>query len=72
MPFLRNILSTRASEQQTFGVEAIHKLPTYQLRTPSPKLLDALQIVERAGKITKKQFAEKATDNELDQCGRKG
>jgi len=59
----------KGKEQQTFGVEAIHKLPTYQLRTPSPKLLDALQIVERAGKITKKQFAEKATDMNLISVG---
>ena len=56
-------------EQQTFGVEEIHKLPTYQIRTPSPKLLSALSFIKDKGKITKKEFAELATKHNLINVG---
>ena len=55
----------KGNEQQTFGVEEIHKLPTYQIRTPSPKLLSALALVKSKGRVTKKEFAKEATDLDL-------
>ena len=59
----------RGSEQQTFGVEDIHQLPTYQIRTPNPKLLSALALVKKKGKLTKKEFAEDATNLDLISVG---
>ena len=59
----------KGSEQQTFGVEDIHQLPTYQIRTPSPKLLSALALVKKKGKLTKKEFAEDATNLNLISIG---
>ena len=59
----------KGSEQQTFGVEDIHQLPTYQIRTPSPKLLSALALVKKKGKLTKKEFAEDATNLNLINVG---
>ena len=61
----------KGNEQQTFGVEEIHKLPTYQIRTPSPKLLSALSLVKSKGRVTKKEFAEEATDLNLINVGAK-
>ena len=52
-------------EQQTFGVEEIHDLPTYQIRTPPPKLLDALSIIKAEDRITKKRLAEIADEHNL-------
>ena len=59
----------KGNEQQTIGVEEIHKLPTYQIRTPSPKLLSALSFIKDKGKITKKGFAELATKHNLINVG---
>ena len=59
----------KGSEQQTFGVEDIHQLPTYQIRTPNPKLLSALALVKKKGKLTKKEFAEDATNLDLINVG---
>ena len=59
----------KGNEQQTFGVEEIHKLPTYQIRTPSPKLLAALALVKAKGRVTKKEFAKEATDLNLISVG---
>ena len=59
----------KGSEQQTFGVEDIHQLPTYQIRTPNPKLLSALALVKKKGKLTKKEFAEDATNLNLISIG---
>ncbi len=61
----------KGNEQQTFGVEEIHKLPTYQIRTPSPKLLSALALVKSKGRVTKKEFAREATDMNLISVGAK-
>ena len=61
----------KGNEQQTIGVEEIHKLPTYQIRTPSPKLLSALALVKSKGKVTKKEFAREATDMNLISVGAK-
>jgi len=57
--------SYKGSEQQTTGVKEIHKLPTYQIRTPPEKLLTALEIIRKAGRITKKELAEVAETNRL-------
>jgi len=59
----------KGNEQQTFGVKEIHKLPTYQIRTPSPKLLSALALVKSKGRVTKKEFAKEATDLNLISVG---
>ena len=59
----------KGNEQQTFGVGDIHPLPTYQIRTPNPKLLSALALVKEKGKVTKKEFAEDATERELISVG---
>ena len=56
-------------EQQTFGVEEIHDLPTYQIRTPPPKLLEALSIIKAEDRITKKRLAEIADDHDLINVG---
>ena len=56
-------------EQQTFGVEEIHDLPTYQIRTPPPKLLDALSIIKAEDRITKKRLAEIADEHDLINVG---
>ena len=61
----------KGNEQQTIGVEEIHKLPTYQIRTPSPKLLSALALVKSKGRVTKKEFAKEATDLNLINVGAK-
>ena len=61
----------KGNEQQTIGVEEIHKLPTYQIRTPSPKLLSALALVKAKGRVTKKEFAKEATDMNLISVGAK-
>ena len=57
--------SYKGSEQQTVGVKEIHKLPTYQIRTPPTKLLAALEIIRKAHRITKKDLAEIADANRL-------
>ena len=63
-------------EQQTSGVEEIHPLPTYQMKSPPPKLLEALSIISREGKesergITKKKLAEIAQKEKLINVGAK-
>jgi len=42
---------------------------TYQIRTPSPILLDGLSIIKGKGRITKKEFAEIADENNLINVG---
>ena len=59
----------KGNEQQTFGVGDIHPLPTYQIRTPNPKLLSALALVKKKGKVTKKEFAKDATELDLISVG---
>ena len=59
----------KGKEQQTFGVEDIHNLPTYQIRTPPPKLLDALSIIKAEDRITKKRLAEIADEHDLINVG---
>ena len=58
-------------EQQTSGIEEIHQLPTYQIRTPPPKLLDALSIISGERRITKKRLSEIADAKNLINIGAK-
>ena len=57
----------KGKEQQTRGIEEITNLPTYQIRTPSQKLIDALQIIRNSEKqkITKKELARIAVERNL-------
>ena len=57
----------KGKEQQTKGIEEITNLPTYQIRTPSQKLIDTLQIIRNSEKhkITKKEFAKIAVERNL-------
>ena len=59
----------KGTQQQTTGIESIQSLPTYQIRTPSKKLLSALTLVKKKGKVTKKEFAEDATQHKLINVG---
>ena len=54
-------------KQQSFGIKDTIPLPTYEIQTPKPKLLQALKIVHDAKnqKITKKEMAEIAEEQEL-------
>ena len=54
-------------EQQSFGIKDTIPLPTYEMQTPKPKLLQALKIVHQAKnqKITKKEMAEIAEEQEI-------
>jgi len=57
----------KGKEQQTRGVEEITNLPTYQIRTPSQKLINTLQIIKNSEKqkITKKELARIAVERNL-------
>ena len=56
----------KANEQQTYGVKEIHPLPTYQMLTPKPDLLEALKIIkEHDGRIQKKVLAEEAENRKI-------
>ncbi len=57
----------KGKEQQTRGIEEITNLPTYQIRTPSQKLIDTLQIIRNSEKqkITKKELARIAVERNL-------
>jgi hypothetical protein len=56
----------KEKEQQTYGVEEIHALPTYQLLTPKPHLLAALKIIkEHDGRIQKKVLAAEAEEKKI-------
>ena len=54
-------------KQQSFGIKDTIPLPTYEIQTPKPKLLQALKIVQQAKnqKITKKEMAELAEKQEI-------
>ena len=56
----------KKGEQQTYGVEEIHELPTYQLLTPNSDLLEALKIIkEHDGRIQKKVLAVEAEEKKI-------
>jgi hypothetical protein len=56
----------KEGEQQTYGVEEIHPLPTYQLLTPKPDLLEALKIIkDHDGRIQKKVLAAEAEERKI-------
>jgi len=54
-------------KQQSFGIKDTIPLPTYEIQTPKPKLLQALKIIHDAEnqKITKKEMAEIAEEQGL-------
>ena len=56
----------KQKEQQTYGVEEIHALPTYQLLTPKPHLLAVLKIIkDHDGRIQKKVLAVEAEEKKI-------
>ncbi|KER05694.1 hypothetical protein AAA799E16_01660 [Marine Group I thaumarchaeote SCGC AAA799-E16] len=54
-------------KQQSFGIKDTIPLPTYEIQTPKPKLLQALKIIHETPnqKITKKEMAEIAEEQEI-------
>ena len=54
-------------KQQSFGIKDTIPLPTYEIQTPKPKLLQALKIIHDAKnqKMTKKEMAEIAEEQEI-------
>ena len=68
-PFYAEPKSYAAFEgkQQSFGVKDTIPLPTYEIQTPKPKLLEALKIIseQKNGKITKKEMAQIADEQEI-------
>ena len=54
-------------KQQSFGVKDTIPLPTYEIQTPKPKLLEALKIIseQKNGKITKKEMAKIADEKQI-------
>ena len=53
-------------KQQSFGVKRTIPLPAYQIQTPKAELLHALRLIkENNGKISKKEMAELAVNNNL-------
>jgi len=56
----------KGNEQQTYGVEEIYGLPTYQLLTPNKDLIEVLKIIkENGGRIQKKVLAEIAEQRKI-------
>ncbi|CAI9832316.1 conserved hypothetical protein [Nitrosopumilaceae archaeon] len=51
-------------KQQSFGLRDMHRLSTYELQTPKPKLLEALRIIasQDGQRITKKEMARLADE----------
>ena len=61
-------------EQQTYGVEEIYGLPTYQLLTPNKDLIEILKIIkENDGRIQKKETCRncRRKKNSKHQCARR-
>ena len=54
-------------KQQSFGIKDTIALPTYEIQTPQPKLLEALKIVagQPDQKITKKEMAQLAEEQRI-------
>jgi len=53
-------------KQQSSGVKNLIEVPTYEIKIPEEKHVKALKIIqEKGGKITKKEMAEIAVNNEL-------
>lgn len=53
-------------QQLSYGVKNLMQLPIYQMHTPRQELVDALKIIKKSkGKITKKELAQKAQDENL-------
>jgi len=55
-----------SGEQLSTGIKNITEVPTYEIKTPEQRHIDALRIIkENDGKITKKEMAELADSNGL-------
>jgi len=55
-----------SGEQLSTGIKNITEVPTYEIKTPEQRHIDALRIIkENSGKITKKEMAELADTNGL-------
>ena len=53
-------------KQQSLGVKSLLTLPTYEIQIPKTELISALKIIkEHKGKISKKELAELAEENDL-------
>jgi len=53
-------------KQMSYGVKNLMEIPTYEIQTPKPELVQALKIIqEQKGKIKKKEMAELAEQNNL-------
>jgi len=55
----------KADEQQTYGVKETHPLPTYQMQTPKPELIQALVIIKQHGEIKKSELADIAVKKKI-------
>ena len=53
----------KGNEQQTYGVEEIYGLPTYQLLTPNKDLIEVLKIIKENGGRIQKKFLLKLQNN---------
>jgi len=50
-----------SGKQMSYGVKNLTQVPTYEIKTPDEKLLQALKLIkDNRGKLTKKQMAELA------------
>ena len=49
----------KGNEQQTFGVEEIYKLPTYQIRTPSPSFCLHWRLLNRKARLQKRNLQKR-------------
>jgi len=55
-----------SGKQLSTGIKNITEVPTYEIKTPEQRHIDALRIIkENGGKITKKEMAELADTNGL-------
>ena len=51
--------SFEQSEQQTYGVKDVQKLPTYRIQTPKPVLIQALSIIKELIEKSNKSYVTK-------------
>ena len=55
-----------AKQPLSTGIKEIQNVPPYSIQTPEPKLISALQIIkEHEGKLTKKEMAKIAEEEQL-------
>jgi len=60
------IIKSSKLKPQSSGLKSIWDLPKYEMKKPGKKLVDALNLIKmKGGKITKKEMAKKAADDNL-------